>query len=77
MIKSETHRAYCEAIKRRRIELGLTQVQLAARLGVHGATVAEAEAGKRDPTLSTVERFAKALEISVTALLESPVESAR
>ena len=69
VIRSEIHETFCEAIKARRRELGLTQAELAERLGVHAATVAQAEAGKREPTISTVQRYADALETTVGELL--------
>ena len=45
----------------RRGELGLTQAQLAERMGVAQPRVAEWEGGKTTPGLDTVERWADAL----------------
>jgi transcriptional regulator with XRE-family HTH domain len=46
---------------------GLTQVELARRAGVPQSTVAKIERGRRDPSLSTLERLVRAagLELRV------------
>ncbi len=48
---------------------GLSLRQLAAKSGVGVATLARLEAGEYDPRLSTLRRLAKALRVSVPALL--------
>lgn len=53
-----------------RIKLGLTQEQLAHRSGVQAGEISRIEHGKRDPQVSTVERLAKALEITLGQLLD-------
>lgn len=67
--KNSLHEHFCEAVKRRRLELGLTQAELGRRLGVQGATVAETEAGRYEPTLSKLAAYATALETTVVELL--------
>ena len=69
MAKHSLHEHFCGAVKRRRLELGLTQAELGRRLGVHGATVAETEAGRYEPTLSKLVAYATALETTVVELL--------
>ena len=52
---------------------GLTQVSLAAILGVHPITVTRWESGERTPSIDTVVRLAAALNTTVGALLgEAP-----
>lgn len=50
------------ALVRRRIELGLTQTEVAARMGTSQSSVARLESGAADARLSTWERYAGALD---------------
>lgn len=50
-------------------EKGLTQKELAARLGVTGAAVSKWENGKGFPDISLLEPLSQALDVSITALL--------
>ena len=45
----------------RRVKLGLTQTELAARMGTSQSAVARIESGEGDVRLSTLERYAAAL----------------
>lgn len=45
----------------RRIELGLSQTEVAARMGTSQSAVARLEAGQFDVRLSTLERYAAAV----------------
>jgi transcriptional regulator with XRE-family HTH domain len=54
-----------ERLARRRVELGLSQTVVAARMGTSQSAVARLEAGRSDPRLSTLERYAAALGTSV------------
>jgi predicted transcriptional regulator len=49
-------------IRARRLELGLTQVQLAKLAGVTQAYIAKIEAGTADPTVSILEKILETLE---------------
>lgn len=75
LAKSRLHQAFCDAVRHRRAELGMTQKELAERLGVATANVTQTESGRFEPTLSKVERYAEALETSVGDLLgqHSPI----
>ena len=42
-----------------REQAGLTQSQVAARMGTTQPVIARLEAGGRDPRLSTIERYAR------------------
>jgi DNA-binding XRE family transcriptional regulator len=73
----DLHRVFCENVRARRLELSLTQKNLADKLGVKQPLIAAIESGRRVPGLATVEAVAKALEISATDLLsESAVNAA-
>ena len=49
---------------------GLTQEQLAEKSGVSRTYLARLETGRQDPTLSTLEKLAKALGVKVGRLVE-------
>lgn len=53
-----------------RLNLELSQEQVAERSGVHATEVSRIEAGKRDPRVTTVERLAKAVQVRPGQLLE-------
>jgi transcriptional regulator with XRE-family HTH domain len=57
-------------LKELRERRGLTQEQLSEKSGVGRSHLARLETGKQDPTLSTLEKLAKALGVKVGSLLE-------
>ena len=59
-----------DALVRRRNELGLSQTVVAARMGTSQSAVARLEAGRSDPRMSTLERYAAALDTSVAYAVE-------
>lgn len=62
-------------LKDARQHLGLTQAQVAERLGVHRPTVSEIEAGRRAVTSEELYQFTRIYELPVSSLLrESPGE---
>lgn len=66
------------ALAARRESLGLSQTQVAARMGTSQSSVARLEAGEADARLSTVERFAAALGVRLHWSLDgSPSPPAR
>ena len=69
MPTSSEHTEFCERIKARRLELGLTQAQCAERLGVSPTVFADLERGRSQPTLATLYRVAEALKTTVHDLL--------
>lgn len=54
-------RAVTDELAERRQRLGLTQTQVAARMGTSQSAVARLESGDADIRLSTLERYAAAL----------------
>lgn len=56
-------------IATRRKALGLTQAQLAEKLGVETETLSRFERGKHLPSLATLERLAGLLQVTVSELL--------
>lgn len=57
-----------EIIRRRRIELGMSQAQLAAAVGVDPRQIRRYEAGEQQPVFSVAVAIADALDISVAQL---------
>jgi transcriptional regulator with XRE-family HTH domain len=55
-----------EALVLRRQRLGLSQTTVAARMGTSQSAVARLEAGRSDPRLSTLTRYAAALDTTVS-----------
>ncbi len=54
-------RALLRDLAARRLELGLSQTQVAARMGTSQSSLARLEGGDTDPRISTVERYALVL----------------
>jgi len=59
-----------KAIKARRALLGISQEELANRAGLHQTYVSDVERGQRNPSLSTVEKLAGALQVSIAGLFD-------
>ena len=57
------------AVRELRHVRNLSQRQLAARMGVPRTYISKIENGKAMPTLSSLDRLAKALEVDISALL--------
>ncbi|MEN3316485.1 MAG: hypothetical protein V7605_2719 [Acidimicrobiaceae bacterium] len=64
-----------EELVARRSKLGLSQTEVAARMGTSQSAVARLESGSNDVRLSTVERYAEALGLQVSWTLTTPKES--
>ena len=58
---AKRRRALTEALVTRRVELGLSQTEVAARMSTSQSAVARIEAGEGDIRLSTLERYAAAV----------------
>jgi transcriptional regulator with XRE-family HTH domain len=56
-------------LKDRREQLGLTQQQLAARLGIHQPAIASLEAGRYPPNIDSLRRVADALDCDLDVQL--------
>lgn len=65
----EQMEALAERMKYRREMLGITQRELAAKVGVTHGAIGLYETGKREPDLHTLQRIAAALQTSMSYLL--------
>jgi CheY-like chemotaxis protein len=57
-----------EAVKDQRFELGISQEELAHRAGLPGTCISDVERGAQNLPFESIERLARALEVSVSAL---------
>ena len=58
-----------EEIKKTRIKLGYSQEDLASRAGVHRTYISLLERNKKSPTLDTLIKICKALEIAASKII--------
>jgi len=58
---AEKRRTLASALAAKRMELGLSQTEVAARMGTSQSAVARLESGDADLRLSTLERYAAAI----------------
>lgn len=56
-------------MRRIRVAAGLSQDEIAVRMGVEQTYVSGLERGIRNPTLTTLERAANALNVNIAELL--------
>lgn len=61
---------FAEAVYSRRKQLGLTQEELAARVGTSKQMVCKYEKGQRSPKVAMANAFATALETTLDELLD-------
>jgi transcriptional regulator with XRE-family HTH domain len=57
-------------VRRRRLELSLSQEELAERAGVHRTYVGMLERGEKNVTIYNIERLARALDLESWELLK-------
>lgn len=61
---------FAQNVRRIRIELNLSQEELAERAGVHRTYVGMLERGEKNVTIYNIERIANALKVAPARLLE-------
>ena len=59
------------AIRRERFVLGISQEELARRSGLHRTYVSDLERGARNPSVGSLQKLARALQIPVAKLFEA------
>jgi transcriptional regulator with XRE-family HTH domain len=57
-------------LKRLRTQKGLSQTALAEKAGISRGYLVRLEAGQQDPTLTVIEKLAKALKVSLVELVK-------
>jgi transcriptional regulator with XRE-family HTH domain len=68
-VDSTLLRLFCQNLRMQRKLHGVTQVEMAERLGISQPAYANLEAGRNAPTLTTVEKIATALGVQPSDLL--------
>lgn len=58
-----------QGLTKLRLECGLTQKQLAGKMNTSQAQLSRLEAGKQDPSLSTLKKLAQALNVDITTVI--------
>lgn len=77
MEPADVQKGFGAEVKRRRIQLGISQEKLAERANLHRTYVSDVEAGKRNPSLASIQRLTLALGASLGAIFASVEEVAR
>src|SRR6516162_2464506 len=71
-LRRDMHMGIGERIRKRRQAMGMSQQELANRVGVRRATISEFESGKRTSmTTDTAKRLARTLGVSVDYLIDT------
>ena len=70
--KNKLSERVAEAIKARREQLGLTLRALSSSSGISSSMISDVERGAKSPTIATLAALAEALDVPVSALVESP-----
>ena len=67
--KARVLTAFGEALRKFRLDAGLSQEELAARAELHRTYVGDVERGERNVTIATIEKLAKALRVGMKDLI--------
>lgn len=76
-MKLQISNLFGKRVREQRIALGLTQQELADLAELHRSYIGEVELGRRNVTLKTAARIARALQVDITILLEQDDTDAR
>lgn len=68
---NDINKRFGKLIVAKRIEQGLSQEELAFRCGIHRTYIGAIERGEKSPTLNTIEKLAKGLNLSIIKLWEA------
>lgn len=71
MQPADVQKGFGAEVKRRRVQLGISQEKLAERANLHRTYVSDVEAGKRNPSLASIQRLTLALGASLGAIFAS------
>jgi len=71
-MSDDVRRMVGDNVRRLRIAAGISQAQLAARMGVDRAYVSGLEQGQRNPTVVTLWHLGEALDVPVRFFLREP-----
>ena len=66
--KPDVKKRFGLAVKKRRLELSISQEELAARAQLHRTYIGDVERGARNLSLENIEKVANGLELGVSTL---------
>ena len=69
-MKQEILIKFGEKVREQRIQLGLSQEELASRAGVHRTYIGMIERAEKNITLENIGKIARALNIKISKLME-------
>ena len=67
--------AFCNRLKESRVNAGLTQEQLAKKLGIATSTLSGYESGNREPTIATISTILDILNVDANYLYQDETKS--
>jgi transcriptional regulator with XRE-family HTH domain len=70
----EVKKKFGDGIKKRRLEIGLSQERLAEKAGVHRTYLADVERGERNISLENIFKIITALDISISIFFKKYFE---
>lgn len=62
-------------IRNKRIEIGLSQAELAERIGVTQSTISFWESGRYEPSLSDLRKLSQVLSCAIVDLIDEPEQA--
>lgn len=74
LVELKMHFDLANAVLRARIDKGLSQEQLAAKIGTKQANISKIEAGLANPTLNVIQKLARVLDINISFTCEEVPE---
>ena len=70
ILDDDVKKQFGRALKRWRYKVGISQEELAWRASLHRTYVSDIERGERNPSLESIEKLAKALNLSFSTLFQ-------
>lgn len=68
------NKEFCQNLKKARLTLGLTQIQLADKLNISSSAISMYEQGRREPNTELLKKICIALNISADKLLNIKID---
>ena len=72
-MKNDIKKEFGKKVKQFRLELGISQEELAFRSGLHRTYISDLERGNRNVSLETIQKIANALNISIDKLFDTVI----
>ena len=76
-LRSDIVTLFGQAVRKRRMELDLSQEALSERADLHRTYIADIERGVRNVSLKNIEKLARSLDLSISELFASAGKDGR